>query len=146
MIILGMFFGLGAYLRTIGMIFGPLSMVLGLILSLVAMFFFYFWKEGRKRVEFVVKKELAEEVKKKNFKQQIQELNERLKYSITFLKRVNSYRKQGHSWHFSFQLVYVEQLRKAQWKEPKNSIDFSILKEVKLDRNEYDEGGNKRFI
>jgi hypothetical protein len=130
--------------------FKPLGVFItfaGTIVSFIVMFFYFFWKEGKKRVEFVVKHERIDETEKITIKDRLISLREKIKNLKLIHTRAKVIQAEGQSKKFSYQLAYVELKRKQAWKAPKNAIDFAILKEVELKRNEYSgEDGKRRSL
>lgn len=140
-----MFYFLGVYLGTYFKPFATIITIGGMLLSLVVMFFYFFWKEGKKRVEFVVKQERFDSNKKPS----IRERWTNIKGSISIMKSIHRRAKElqeseGLGKWFSYQMSFVEHERKANWKAPINAIDFPILREVEMNRNEYSIDDGKR--
>lgn len=146
-IIISMFYTLGVYLSSY---FKPLAIfvpIAGMIFSLIIMFFYFFWKEGKKRVEFVVKNETADIDEKATLQERVKGFIEAIIAFNTIRKQAKEQRSNGHSKIFSYQLAFVNYQREKSFVTPKNAIDFAILKEVELNRNEYSEAdGKRRYI
>ena len=144
--VLSLFYFLGVYLSSYYKVLSLFITTAGVIFSLVMMFFYFFWKEGRKRLEFIVKQDREEDItqERATLKERLNKARQTINKLQEIRKKAKEHQNEGHSKLFSYQIAYVEFERNANWKEPRNSIDFTILKEVKLNRNEYSSEDGKR--
>lgn len=111
---------------------------LGIILSVISVVIFYYWKEGQRRVQIRVKNEKAfEPVRNKTFLEVI-----KIAFKIV-LRTISIKKEKGYSLILAFQFAYVEYHEDQMKKEEKNALDFVLGKVVILQRNEYDQSPNK---
>ena len=147
MVMNALFYFLGVYLADV---FKPLALVItiaGAFISFLVMFFYFFWKQGRRRIEFIVKQERADIQVKPTVKERYAKIKKFVLNLISIHARSKQLQATGETKWFSYQLAYVEYARKEEWEAPKNALDFAILKEVELNRNEYNgEDGKRRIL
>lgn len=141
-VIMGLFYGLAAYLATYFFFLGPFISFLGVGVSLFVMILYLFWQVGRKRVNYIIKHEPLDSASAKE--KGLKNYWKKLKHTVNLIKQYRYHRKNGHSRVFSLQLVYVEELKRKEYEGPKNALDFTILREVELQRNEYDTVSGKQ--
>lgn len=142
-----LFYFLAVYLADYFKPFAIIITVAGAFISFVVMFFYYFWKQGKKRVEFIVKQEQLDIYKKVTLRERISNFFKKISDMRSIHARAKEIQSTGLAKRFSYQQAYVEHVRKEAWTAPKNAIDFAILKEVQLNRNEYSgEDGKRRIL
>lgn len=130
----GVFIALGQYLE----FYLPLASIvinfIGFIVSIPLMVVFYYWKEGQKKVEVRVKREQEDLVNTPNKRTFI----EKIRIVQRFLQLLKTTDKE---WTLSFRMKksYAMLHKEMNLIAEKNAIDFTILQEVSLNRNEYDQ-------
>lgn len=129
---IGVFVALGQYLE----LYIPLASIvvnfIGFICSIPLMVVFYYWKEGQKNVEVRVKRE--REVLSDNKRTFIQ----KIRILVRFLQLFKTTNKEW-KWSFRLKKSYALLHQEQNYQGSKNAVDFAILQEVTLNRNEYDQ-------
>jgi hypothetical protein len=129
----GTFVALGQYLETVVPAVSIIVNILGVVLTLVMMMLFYYWKEGQRHVQVRVKQE------KMVIEEEISSF-EKLRLFITLLKKQRTLIKsKGYPKLLAFQFALVEYHEERANLAKNNAIDFVLGKEVILQRNEYDQ-------
>lgn len=135
----GTFISLGQYLETIVPAISILVNFIGILLSILMMVVWYYWKEGHKQVNVRIKREKVDSVPKAELS-----AIEKLQLFISFITRFKELVKvKKYSPLLALQFVYVEHQEKLHYKEEKNSLDFILGEEVLLERNEYDQSPDR---
>lgn len=131
---LGVFIALGQYLE----LYIPLASIvvnfIGFIVSIPLMVVFYYWKEGQKKVEVRIKRErdnLADTQNKRTFIEKIRMIQR-------FFQLFETTNKEW-KWSFRLKKSYALLHHELNNQSKKNAVDFTILEEVTLNRNEYDQ-------
>lgn len=136
----GTFVALGQYLEIIVPAISILINILGVIMSVLMMLIWYYWKEGQRHVRIRVKNEKVEE----DSENHNPGFFEKAKFILFLIKKQEKYRKEkGYSRILAFQFAYVEFQEEKRKQEEKNALDFVLGKEVILQRNEYDQSPDK---
>lgn len=110
----------------------------GSVLSLGMMLIWYYFKEGQRRLEVRVKKEKfeTEQIKEENIFDKIRHL----KKILTLQKEVK--KDTDYSSWMAFETAYVQYFEEIERQNQKNAVDFNLMREVVMMRNEYDQSQN----
>lgn len=129
----GTFITLGQYLEMYFPLASIVTNFIGFIVSIPLMVVFYYWKEGQKNVEIRIRheKDTVGIDNKRTFIENIRIFNR-------FIQLFKTTDKEW-KWTFRIKKSYAMLYQELNQKELKNAIDFTILQEVTLNRNEYDQ-------